>query len=124
MTDKKALFYEKVIGTRGVAWGDSEKREWFSQQTIKRSYQEEVLAKIDGLREKFEVIEYGKLSLDVNDYPLFGVKSRNWDNSKKTVLITGGVHGYETSGVQGAIRFMETKMELYTDFNFIVCPCV
>lgn len=32
---------------------------------------------------------------------------------------------YETSGVQGALRFLETKAELYSkQFNFVVAPCV
>jgi hypothetical protein len=40
-------------------------------------------------------------------------------------LITGGVHGYETSGVQGAIRFMETcDREFFLAFNILVAPCV
>ncbi|KAL7576384.1 hypothetical protein ACA910_018192 [Epithemia clementina (nom. ined.)] len=30
------------------------------------------------------------------------------------VLITGGVHGYKTSGVQGALLFLQTKAEQYT----------
>jgi hypothetical protein len=35
------------------------------------------------------------------------------------------VHGYETSGVQGAIRFLETEAWNYAEhFNFMVAPCV
>lgn len=85
---------------QGVAWGAAEKKEWFEQQSIKRSYQEEVLSKLDDFKIDFEVIQYGKLTLSVNDYPLFAVKTREWDNNKQTILVTGGVHGYETSGVQ------------------------
>ena len=41
------------------------------------------------------------------------------------VLITGGVHGYETSGVQGALRFLETRAGDFEDrFNLYVAPCV
>jgi hypothetical protein len=40
-------------------------------------------------------------------------------------LVTGGVHGYETSGVQGAIRFLETKaLDYASKFNILVAPCV
>ena len=28
----------------------------------------------------------------------------------QTVLVTGGVHGYETSGVQGALRFLQEDL--------------
>jgi len=33
-------------------------------------------------------------------YPLYVFKSQQWDATKPTCLVTGGVHGYETSGVQ------------------------
>lgn len=140
---------------QGVAWGPAEKKEWFEQQTIKRSYHDEVLSKLDAFKGDFDVVQYGKLTLSVNDYPLFAVKTREWDNSKQTILVTGGVHGYETSGVQvchrtkvhhvgcilcdnvcvpfysvwcgvqGALRFIQTKMKAYeATFNCVVCPCV
>jgi len=92
----------------------------------KRSYQDEVLAKLEPLKEKFDVSQYGSLNyIDAQRFPLFAVRSRNWQNNKPNVLITGGVHGYETSGVQGAILFMQTRMEEYAQhFNIIVAPCV
>jgi predicted deacylase len=41
------------------------------------------------------------------------------------VLVTGGVHGYETSGVQGALLFLQTEAHKYAEhFNVLVCPCV
>jgi hypothetical protein len=41
------------------------------------------------------------------------------------VLVTGGVHGYETSGVQGALRFLDTLAEGYFDrLNIVVAPCI
>ena len=114
-----------MIGTPGVKWGDAEKATWLSQQSVKRSYQEEVLSKLEPLKKRFDVEQYGSLSQDVDRYPLFAVKTKNWSSEKRTVLVTGGVHGYETSGVQGAIRFLETKAEQYSDrFNIVVVPCV
>ena len=32
---------------------------------------------------------------------------RNSDSSLSVVLVTGGVHGYETSGVHGALQFVD-----------------
>lgn len=113
------------IGTPGKKWGDAEKSAWLAEQTIKRSYPEEVVAKLEPLKAGFDVEQYGALSYTPGQYPLYIVKSRQWDRNKKTVLITGGVHGYETSGVQGAIRFLETKAGRYAQqFNFVVAPCV
>jgi len=114
-----------AIGTQGQKWGDSEKSQWLALQTIKRSYADEVLAKIEALKTKFTVEQYGALSINADKYPLFVVKSVNFTSDKPTILITGGVHGYETSGVQGALRFLSSKAEHYSEyFNIIVAPCV
>ena len=53
------------------------------------------------LREVFDVVQYGDLSYAGGvEHPLFAVKTRGWSAEKPSVLVTGGVHGYETSGVQ------------------------
>jgi hypothetical protein len=113
------------IGTPGKKWTNTEKAEWRSHQKIKRSYQKLVLAELETVGEYFELIQYGALSYSDNDYPLFVIKSKNWKNDRPSVLITGGVHGYETSGVHGAIRFANTEAKNYRNqFNFIIAPCV
>jgi len=113
------------IGTPGIKWAEPEKAAWLEAQTIKRSYAQEVLGKLEALKECFAVEQYGALSHSPGQYPLYVVKSRQWDPDKTNILITGGVHGYETSGVQGAIRFLETEAQDYSEpFNFIVAPCV
>jgi hypothetical protein len=113
------------IGTPGKPWGDEERAEWLRTRVVKRSYKDEVLSKIDALKERFEVSQYGALSHDVDRYPLFVVKTKNWDAGKPHVLITGGVHGYETSGVQGALLFLQQRAEeLSAHFNILVAPCV
>ncbi|MCV5245409.1 DUF2817 domain-containing protein, partial [Escherichia coli] len=46
-------------------------------------------------------------------------------SAKPIVLVTGGVHGYETSGVHGALKFVATEAEHYAEhFNIVVAPCV
>jgi len=121
MTDQQTY----PIGTKGSKWGDEEKQAWLFQQNIKRSYQQEVLTKIDALKSDFDVEQYGALTIDESRYPLFVIKTINFDSSKKTVLVTGGVHGYETSGVHGALQFVKTKAQQYSQyFNIIVVPCV
>lgn len=119
-----AHFYP--VGVAGKAWGDAERAEWLKQAgVVKRSYEEEVLKKLEPLKATFDVVQYGALSLDPARYPLFYVKSRGWEASRPTVLVTGGTHGYETSGVQGALLFLETVAVKYSElFNIIVCPCV
>lgn len=106
-------------------WGDAEKSRWLSEQVVQRSYEREVLDKVNNLGTRFELKQYGELVYQGHLYSLMIVQSLHWDNSKPTVLVTGGVHGYETSGVQGAIRFAETKAVKYMNqFNIIVAPCV
>lgn len=113
------------IGTPGKKWGDAERAEWLAQATVKRSYLEEVVTKLKALQQPFELVQYSALSYDEDKYPLYALKSLNWHDSKPTVLITGGVHGYETSGVHGAIEFVRTESSKYVEhFNIIVAPCV
>ena len=148
------------IGTHGKPWSVDERKQWLAERMVHRSYKEEVVAKLDALRERseYEILEYGALSHDASRYPLYAVKSRDWDVSKPTALVsracsnpqpqpqpqpqrqpqpqpqlrrptsasasastqaqvqahaptprqvTGGVHGYETSGVQGALLFLQ-----------------
>ena len=121
MTDTQ----EYPIGTPGEPWGEEEKASWLANQTIKRTYKEQVLTKIEALKAVHNVIQYGALPYDETRYPLFVIKSKNWQENLPVVLITGGVHGYETSGVQGALRFVETEMSRYEGlFNFVVAPCL
>ena len=113
------------IGTPGVPWTPEERLQWRDTRVVQRSYMEEVVSKIEPLGSRFDVENYGALSVDPARYPLFAVKTRNWDANKPCVLVTGGVHGYETSGVQGAIRFIDEAAEKYAaDFNILVAPCV
>lgn len=113
------------IGTPGKPWGDAERSEWLSTRTIKRSYHDEVITKLEAFKERYEVLQYGALSQDEQRYPLFGVKTRDWKSDKPSVLVTGGVHGYEKSGVQGAILFLQSEAEKYSAaFNIFVAPCV
>lgn len=108
-----------------VPWGQKEKEDWRKEQSIKRSYKEDVLSKIEKLKSVWDVIQYGSLSYDLSRYPVYLIKSRDFDRSKKTVLITGGVHGYETSGVHGALAFMEKEARNYSKhFNLICAPCI
>ncbi|MGH1467387.1 MAG: M14 family metallopeptidase [Bdellovibrionales bacterium] len=113
------------MADKTTPWGETEKKNWLKEQTIKRSYLDEVVSKIEALKNSFDVIQYGSLSYNPKKYPLFIIKSSDFDSSKKNILITGGVHGYETSGVHGALKFLEAKAAHYTDhFNIIVAPCI
>lgn len=106
-------------------WTESEKSQWLKEQTIKRSYLNEVVSKIKNLESTYDVIQYGALNINPKLYPLFMIQSKKSGQNKRTVLITGGVHGYETSGVHGALKFMSDEAPKFTShFHFICTPCI
>lgn len=113
------------IGTPGVPWGDTERAEWLSRQTRQRSYESDVLSVVERLSSHFDVEEYGRLEYGSDVYPLMAIRNRDWRDDLPVVLITGGVHGYETSGVHGALQFVEQHGKDYADrVNLLVAPCV
>ncbi len=113
------------IGTPGQPWGAAEKAQWLARQHVQRSYAQDVLTKIDALRDRFDVGQYGELDYASGHYPLLAIRSRNWDDTLPVALVTGGVHGYETSGVQGALKFVASHAADYAGrCNLLVVPCV
>lgn len=114
------------MGTPGQPWGDAEKAQWRARQAKRRSHADEVVAKVDALRDHFDVSTYGMLDAGGDArYPLLAVRSRGWDASLPTALVTGGVHGYETSGVQGALQFLDRHAGAFAGrVNLLVVPCV
>lgn len=113
------------IGTPGLAWGDAERAQWLARQSRQRSYASDVVSAVERLSALFDVKEYGQLDYPPDHYRLFAVRSRNWHDAKPVALVTGGVHGYETSGVRGALQFLEQRAAGYADrINLLVAPCV
>jgi hypothetical protein len=113
------------IGTPGKPWGGAETTEWRSRQRKQRSHADDVLSAIERLRARFDVVQYGQLDYPPDSYPLVALKSRGWRDDLPVALITGGVHGYETSGVHGALRFAERHATDYLDrVNLVIVPCV
>ncbi|MFT3837344.1 MAG: M14 family metallocarboxypeptidase [Myxococcaceae bacterium] len=114
------------IGTLGVAWGATERAQWRASQKKQRSYADEVLPIIERLKRDFDVVDYGTLEYAPDGrYPLFALKSRDWNDALPCVMVTGGVHGYETSGVHGALLFAERDArQFFGKVNLLIAPCV
>jgi hypothetical protein len=113
------------IGTPGQPWGDAERAAWRERQRVQRRYADDVLPRIEALRATFDVAEYGRVVSEGEAFPLFAVRSRDWNNARPTVLVTGGVHGYETSGVHGALAFLERHgLDYAGRVNLLVAPCI
>lgn len=115
----------RAIGTSGKPWGDAERALWRSRQVRQRSYADDVLAAIEPLRAQFDVVQYGELDYAPDRYRLLAIRSRDWRDDLPVALVTGGVHGYETSGVHGALRFLAERAGDYAGrINLLVAPCV
>jgi hypothetical protein len=113
------------IGTPGQPWGAAEKADWLSRQVRHRSYADEVVSVIERLRARFDVEEYGRLNYGDESFPLFAIRSRDWSDDRPLALVTGGVHGYETSGVHGALRFLDKHADDFAGrIALLVAPCV
>ena len=113
------------IGTPGQPWGDAERAEWRARQVRQRSYADDVLAAIDGLAGAWDVLDYGVIDAPPDHYPLKALRSRHWEDALPVALVTGGVHGYETSGVHGALQFAAQHADAYAGrLNVLVAPCV
>lgn len=113
------------IGKAGVPWGSTEKIQWRNKQIIQRSYQDDVLNRFKEIPDSLAAIQYGALPYDAARYPLFALVPKAPVSGAPWVLITGGVHGYETSGVQGALCFAKEHSEQYhSKVNLVIVPCV
>lgn len=113
------------IGTPGEPWTEVERAAWRERQVVRRSYAEEVLAGLLGLGRGLVVERYGALSVDPGRFPLMAARPAAPVAGAPWALVTGGVHGYETSGVQGALAFLRERAEAYAGrVNLVVAPCV
>ncbi|PAK90845.1 peptidase [Stenotrophomonas rhizophila] len=113
------------VGTPGQPWGDTERAEWRARQVVQRHYADDVVVALNALPDALEIVQYGQLESITDTYPLLLAKTRNWNPALPTALVTGGVHGYETSGVHGALQFLRDHAQEYAGrINLIVAPCV
>jgi hypothetical protein len=113
------------IGTPGQPWGDKEREEWRARQKRWRSYEDGVVARIEAVAGRFETTTYGRLDYAGERYALLALRDRTFDPALPTALVTGGVHGYETSGVEGVLEFLISRAAAYAErVNLLAVPCV
>ena len=113
------------VGTPGQPWGDTERTQWRARQVRQRSYADDVLTAIERMRARLDVETYGEVAYADARFPLVAIRSHDWQSGLPTVLVTGGVHGYETSGVHGALRFADVHAATYAGrANLLIAPCV
>ena len=119
------MTFDPSISVPGKPWGEAERDQWRALQTAQRSYAEDVVSRMDALAERFERQTYGQIEYGSDAYDLHAFRGGEIDPALPTALITGGVHGYETSGVMGALAFLEQSAAAYAGrVNLLVAPCV
>ncbi len=114
------------IGTAGQPWTAADKAAWRARQQVRRSYRDDVVCVLDAFRDRYDVVQYGELDYGADGrFPLHAVRNRGWREDLPVMLVTGGVHGYETSGVHGALRFIDEHLDEHAGrANLLVAPCV
>ena len=131
-------YHPSRIGTPGKPWGVDEYKTWRETRPKQRDYSD-LVARVRALGETrcartdarpFEVVKYGDLGHDFDatdpskksSFPLYAVRSVDWSPAKPNIFITGGVHGYETSGVEGALLFVTGGKAVHYSqhFNFLI----
>lgn len=113
------------IGVAGQPWGEAERVQWRASLKKRRSYEADVVSRIEALSDRFERIAYGEITYADERYQLYALRSSTIAPGLPNVLVTGGVHGYETSGVLGALAFLDEVAGDYSErVNLLVAPCV
>jgi hypothetical protein len=121
MTDISAY----PVGIPGEPWGNAERQQWRARQVRRRRYDADVVPRIAALADRYEQVSYGQLDYAGETYTLLALRDRIFDPALPTALVTGGVHGYETSGVLGVLEFIETRSAAYAGkVNLLAVPCV
>lgn len=121
------------IGELGQPWQTEHRQQWLAKQHTQRHYQTVLdelaaLSLANGQRHCYGKLAYdpaGQACAQACNYPLYAVYNAIFDPSKPWLLVTGGVHGYETSGVHGALQFIREHFDHYAQFaNLVVLPCI
>ena len=91
-----------------------------------RDYKADIVSRLMRLPANTHVLEvYGTIHTPGESYEALRVTVGDLSNGKPNIIITGGVHGYEPSGIEAAIRFLENDAPRLSDtFNFAVYPCI
>lgn len=120
-------YFEKPIIDK--AWSSQKRLHWYFDMLAKgqqRDYQKDVVSRLKKLpNDKMRLIQYGHLTEDGAQYPLYYVQIGEPKNGKPNILYTAGVHGYEPSSIEAALHFLENDVESYSEeSNLRIYPCI
>lgn len=111
-SDQKGWDESRVQAWRDAVLADGKKRDYG-----------DVVSRITRLPANTHIVERHAVMEEGN--PLYRITVGDVDNGHPNILITGGVHGYEPSGVEAALTFAQANAPSLTDkFNFVIYPCL
>ena len=84
------------IGIPGRPWSEHELGQWRTRQVRRRRYDDDIVARIDALADRYEKITYGRLEYAGEAYPLLALRNHDFDPLLPTALVTGGVQPRRT----------------------------
>ena len=115
-------------------WDEADIDRWRASLQRQRSYRDDVLEPVrrlvDRSRGRLQLVNYGEVRYPLRGepgeaYPLLAVRAGAWTPGRPGILVTGGVHGYETSGVLGALAVAAEHLAHWAGrANLVVAPCV
>lgn len=108
-----------------TGWNESQVRTWHDQVTAAGKVRDYscIVARVNALPANTHYVETYATMSDAN--PAFRITVGDVHNGKPNILITGGVHGYEPSGVEAALQFTQKYAPTLTkEFNFVTYPCI
>ena len=113
------------IGTPGIPWGRAEVATWLSRQTVKRSYEADVLRVIDTLRSRYDVVQYGCLDYPPHSYPLFAIKSSRLARFASLCIGDGRSTWLRNERRARRVAVYRPARRAYEGrINLVVAPCV
>lgn len=104
-------------------WSAEKCDAWYGQQPQVRDYQADIYerARSASLPPSLILSSYGY----AHDDCLICVEPRQINGAKPSLIITGGVHGYEPGGIEACLRLIETGVpEIRNQANIFIYPCV
>ncbi len=106
-------------------WDEAQVRDWHADVIAAGKTRDygDIVSRITALPANTHNVEtYAALS---HGHSLYRITIGNVKNGNPNILITGGIHGYEPSGIEASLNFARhVAPRLTREFNFAIYPCI
>lgn len=112
-----------MFNAQNTGWSEDQCAAWYDQQPQVRDYNADIYerARAAVLPPSLILSSYGHVHGDF----LLCVEPRQINSAKPSLIITGGVHGYEPSGIEACLQLIEAGApNIRERANVFIYPCV